>query len=84
MKREKKSVEFERLGVADVTHLIKHGAIHCNHPSSTGNERKLPHGASMQAEIHRSPITFANEVKISAKTMSEKWICWFIGEKKHR
>ena len=55
------------------THLMSVGKIHRDKPSCAGCESKLPPGSSMHADSQTSPSTFANDVKISANTTSEKY-----------
>ena len=46
------------------------GTNNLSHPSLDENTKRLPPGASMHIDNHTSPITFAKEVKISARTLS--------------
>jgi hypothetical protein len=64
-------------------HLISDGRIHRYQPSCVGGIRRLPLGSSMQSESQTSPSTFAYDVKMSAKTMSEKCTRWLTGEYMH-
>lgn len=70
-------------GTTKKTYLINVGKIHLYQPSCVGGVRRLPPGSNMQSESQTSPSTFAYEVKMSAKTTSEKWMRWFKGEDMH-
>lgn len=53
------------------THLIMAGVIHLCQPSSLGMARRVFPGSRVNTDNQTSPRTFAKEVAISAKTMSE-------------
>jgi len=55
------------------TYLINVGKIHLYNPYCFGGVRRLPPGSSIQSDSQTSPSTFAYEVKMSAKTTSEKY-----------
>lgn len=65
------------------TYLISVGKTHLYQPSCAGGVRRLPPGSNMQRESQTSPSTFAYEVKMSAKTTSEKCMRWFKGKDMH-
>lgn len=66
------------------THLIKHGTINLAQPSCSGKMSKLPPGMIMQKDSQISPMTLANDVNISASTMSQKYVGMLTGLAKHR
>jgi len=65
------------------TYLINVGKIHLYHPYCFGGARRLPPGSSIQSDSQTSPSTFAYDVKMSAKTTSEKYIRWLMGDDMH-
>ena len=65
------------------TYLINVGKIHLYNPYCFGGARRLPPGSSIQSDSQTSPSTFAYDVKMSAKTTSEKYTRWFMGADMH-
>ena len=66
-----------------ISHLMTVGRIHRNQLSSTAGFSMLFPGLSIHKASHTSPRTLANEVPISAKTTSEKYMGPFGGGKTH-
>lgn len=65
------------------SHLMRLGSIHWYQPSCDGSCNKLPPGSSMHNDNHRSPRTFANDVRTSANTTSEKYMGLLEAGKRH-
>lgn len=61
------------------------GITKYSHPSSSagGQSNVLP-GSNIRAESQMSPRTLANEVNISAKTTSAKWVGVLVSGSKQR
>ena len=67
----------------NISYLMTVGRIHRNQPSSTAGFSMLFPGLSIHKASHTSPRTLANEVAISAKITSEKYMGPFGGGKTH-
>jgi len=67
-----KNAEYSFICEIPRTHLIMAGVIHLCQPSSLGMARSVFPGSRINIDNQISPRTFAKEVVISAKTMSEK------------
>jgi hypothetical protein len=66
------------------SYLMNVGKIHLYKPYCFGGARRLPPGSSIQNDSQTSPSTFAYDVKMSAKTTSEKCTRWLMGDDMHR
>lgn len=67
----------------NISYLMTVGRIHRNQLSSTAGFSMLFPGLSIHKASHTSPRTLANEVPISAKITSEKYMGPFGGGKMH-